>query len=404
MKKLSVIILALLVSTFSFAYEWDSIGPANVHVNNFNAVYYNVLIEILCTSDGILINEGGNWVEYTYGGLPAWSTVGLDPNNILILLGDGSWSDGIYKFNLTSHQFDVIEWLPFPNFLQYCEFDSTYYAGGEYGMWKSTDGLNFTPIEYFDMKKCVAFAWFDNHFVVSADSKLHCSPDSGETWTQAPTGNPAIYDMTFHDNGTLYGVFPGWTNSSGFWSSIDYGENWDVEFWSLHLTSVGIDVEGNIFVGWAEGGIGQWIPELQEFIWYYDGLPNWNINKTTTHPYFDCTNIVACTDSGAYMLTNYPVGIEEEKPSNQQYSLGNYPNPFINTTTIVFSVDHTSLTTLSVYDVFGNKVETLFSGIAKAGQEYSFIFNRTDLSEGIYYYQLQSGVKVVAVKKMILVK
>ncbi|MCD4695612.1 MAG: hypothetical protein K8S16_05155, partial [Bacteroidales bacterium] len=99
MKNLIVLILALLVSSFVYAYEWDSIGPTDVQVNGFNTIFYNVPIEILCTSDGILINERANWIEYPYGGLPAWSAVGLDPNNILVLLGDGSWSDGVYKFN-----------------------------------------------------------------------------------------------------------------------------------------------------------------------------------------------------------------------------------------------------------------------------------------------------------------
>jgi len=126
MKNLIVLFSAFLVSTFTYAYEWDSIGPTDMQVNNFNTVFYNLSIEILCTSDGFLINEGGNWIEYPYGGLPAWSAVGLDPNNILVLLGNGSWSDGVYKFNLTSHQFENVEWIPFPNFLQYCEFDSTY--------------------------------------------------------------------------------------------------------------------------------------------------------------------------------------------------------------------------------------------------------------------------------------
>lgn len=215
MKNLIVLISALLAGTFAFAYEWDSIGPADVQVNNYNTIFYNVPIEILCSSDGILINEGANWIGYPYGGLPAWSAVGLDPNNILVLIGDGSWSDGVYKFNLTSHQFDVSEWIPFPNFLHYCEFDNMYYAGGLYGMWKSADGLSFTSIEYFDMKTCLAFAWSENHFVVCADDEIYCSPDGGETWVPAQSGSLPVCDMLFHDDGTLYGIFPDESYSSG---------------------------------------------------------------------------------------------------------------------------------------------------------------------------------------------
>jgi len=404
MKNLIVLFSAFLVSTFTYAYEWDSIGPTDMQVNNFNTVFYNLSIEILCTSDGFLINEGGNWIEYPYGGLPAWSAVGLDPNNILVLLGNGSWSDGVYKFNLTSHQFDIVEWIPFPNFLHYCKFDSTYYAGGEYGMWKSADGLSFTLIDYFDMKNCLAFAFYENHFVVSAEGEIYCSQDGGETWVQAPIGSPVIYDMSFHDDGTLYGIFPDESYSSGLWSSNDYGENWDVEFWSTLMSSIGIDAEGIIFVGWENDGIAQWNPVSEELEFFNDGLLNLHINKVTIHPDIDCINIVACTDSGAYLLTDYPVGIEESKPGHQYYSLSNFPNPFDYTTTIVFSVNETYSTTLSVFNMLGNKVATLFSGIAEARQEYKFMFSGTALSEGIYYYQLQSGTKIIAVKKMILVK
>ena len=404
MKKLIILILALLLSTFASAYEWDRIGPSDIQVNSFNTVYYNVLIEILCTSDGILIHEGDSWTEYTHVGLPAWNAVGLDPNNILVLLGDGSWSDGVYKFNLTSHQFDVVEYIPFPNFLHYCEFDSTYYAGSEYGMWKSTDSLSFTLIDYFDMKDCVAFAWFDNHFVVSTDNEIYCSPDSGETWVPAQSGSLSICDLSFHDDGTLYGVFPDESYSSGLWSSNDFGENWDVEFWDIFMSSVGIDADGSIFVGWENEGIAQWNTLSNELEFFNEGLPDLNINKITTHSDIDCINIVACTDSGAYLLTNYPVGFEENKPGYQYYSLNNYPNPFDYSTTIVFSVNETCSTTLKIYNMLGNELATLFNGIAIAGQEYKFMFSGDALSEGIYYYQLQSGATVNTVKKMMLVK
>ena len=403
MKKISIIILALLVSTFSCAYEWDSIGPADVQVNNFNTVYYNILIEILCTSEGILINEGDQWVEYNYGGLPAWSAVGLDPNNILVLLGDGSWSDGIYKFNLTSHQFEVVEWMAFPNFLHFCDYDNTYYVGSEYGMWKSLDGISFTSIEYFDMKNCRAFAYFENHFVVSADFSTYYSSNSGDTWNPPPIYSPPCCDFLFHNDETLFGIFPGTSYSSGLWSSNDFGENWDVEFWDMLMSSVGIDTNGNIFVGWESDGIALWDTVSQEMEFFNDGLPNLNINKITSNPFLDCYNIVACTDGGAYILINYPVGLEEEKPHNDQSILSNYPNPFNNSTTIAFSVDQTILTTLCVYDMLGNKVETLYNGIAESEKEYRLMFSGTTLSEGVYYYHLQSGTKVDIVKKMMMV-
>ncbi len=271
-------------------------------------------------------------------------------------------------------------------------------------MWKSADGLSFTLIDYFDMKDCVAFAFFENHFVVSADNEIYCSLDSGESWVQSQSGSLSICDLSFHDDGTLYGIFPEESYSSGLWSSNDFGENWDVEFWDVYMSSIGIDADGSIFVGWVNDGIAQWNPVSQELEFFNDGLPDLHINKITTHSDIDCINIVACTDSGAYLLTNYPVGLEEDKPGYQYCSLSNYPNPFDYSTTIVFSVNETCSTTLKVYNMNGNELATLYSGIAEAGQEYKFMFSGEALSEGIYYFHLQSGTEVNTVKKMIMVK
>lgn len=402
MKKLLIITAALLVSTFLFAYEWDSIGPSDVQVNNFNTVYYNVLIEILCTSDGIIINDGDQWVEYTYSGLPAWSAVGLDSNNILVLLGDGSFSDGVYKFNLTTHQFEVVEWVYKPYFLHYCDYDSTYYAGGGDGMWKSTNGEDFIEIEYFNSFRCWCFASFDDVIVVKAETRFYTSYDSGTTWIQGPSAQPSISDMNFNENGILYGIMPGPSYSSGLWSSSNFGQTWDIEFWNMNMTSVGIDSFQNVYVGWEENDFSQWNPQTHQLTNMNNGLPNTNINKITSHGECDCNNIVACTDGGAYILLNPPVHVDELQ--SQQHNLTNYPNPFANTTTVVFSVNETGSTTLNVYDLFGNKVATLFSGNAEAGHEYSFIFSGAALSEGVYYYQLQSGTKIYIVEKMVLVK
>ena len=403
MKKLIVLISAMLVSVFLFAYEWDRIGPANLHVNNFNVISYNLPVEILCTSNGILIHEGDDWNEYTYSELPAWNAVGLDPNNILVLLGNGSYSDGIYKFNLTSHQFEIIEWMPYPNFLQYCEYANAYYAGSLYGMWKSTDGLNFTIIDYFDTKNCQAFNNSENHFVVATDNEIYCSEDGGQTWSPAQSASPHVIEMSFHENGFLYGIFPGLTDSSGLWYSDDFGDNWDVDFYSHSMTTIRQDMEGHIFLGWQGNGIARWNPATQELDLYNDGLPNLNINKITTNPFINCRNIIACTDNGAYMLTGYPVGIEENE-AKPHFSLRNYPNPFKSTTCIVFSVDNTCPATLRIFNMLGEEVTLLFDGIAEKDQEYKFEISGSALSEGMYYCRLQSGTEISAIKKMICVK
>ena len=85
-------------------------------------------------------------------------------------------------------------------------------------------------------------------------------------------------------------------------------------------------------------------------------------------------------------------------------NLMNYPNPFTGSTVISFTLTETENTTLKVYDSFGKLVATLFDGMAESGRQYSVDFDAENLSKGMYVYHLQSGTKVSAVKKMLLMK
>jgi Secretion system C-terminal sorting domain len=102
-----------------------------------------------------------------------------------------------------------------------------------------------------------------------------------------------------------------------------------------------------------------------------------------------------------WMLT----GIKDEPVNNipNHFSLNqNYPNPFNPSTRISFNISRTGFTTLTVYNVLGEKVATLISGNLQAG--YHVVnFNASNLSSGIYLYRLESG-NSNSVKKMILMK
>ncbi|QQS35731.1 MAG: T9SS type A sorting domain-containing protein [Ignavibacteriales bacterium] len=86
-----------------------------------------------------------------------------------------------------------------------------------------------------------------------------------------------------------------------------------------------------------------------------------------------------------------------------EFSLGqNYPNPFNPSTTFTFDLPVESQTTLSVYNLLGEKVATLIDGMMKAGT-HQIKFDGSKLSSGIYIYSLEAGDKKFT-KKMILTK
>ncbi|MDP8203906.1 MAG: T9SS type A sorting domain-containing protein, partial [Candidatus Tenebribacter mawsonii] len=87
--------------------------------------------------------------------------------------------------------------------------------------------------------------------------------------------------------------------------------------------------------------------------------------------------------------------------------LGNYPNPFNPTTKISFSLPNEEDIELTIYNIKGQKVRTLYSGMAEEG-EHTMIWNGKDtnnklVSSGIYFYKLKTNNKELT-RKMLMMK
>jgi hypothetical protein len=83
--------------------------------------------------------------------------------------------------------------------------------------------------------------------------------------------------------------------------------------------------------------------------------------------------------------------------------LKNYPNPFSQMTTVVFSVPEDTYVKLDVYDMTGRLVNNLFAGDAVNNQDYTVEFDCNACPNGIYLYKMTTG-KAVYTGKMILLK
>ncbi|MBD3170732.1 MAG: T9SS type A sorting domain-containing protein [candidate division Zixibacteria bacterium] len=80
----------------------------------------------------------------------------------------------------------------------------------------------------------------------------------------------------------------------------------------------------------------------------------------------------------------------------------NYPNPFNATTAISFDLVNPGNIKLEVYNLMGQKVESLIDGNMQAGQ-HSISWDASSYSSGIYFYKLSVGDKVFT-KRMTLLK
>lgn len=80
----------------------------------------------------------------------------------------------------------------------------------------------------------------------------------------------------------------------------------------------------------------------------------------------------------------------------------NYPNPFNPATIFRYQIPISGKVSLKIFDMLGRDVVTLVNEAREAGT-YSASFDGSELSSGIYFYELRAG-SFVNVKKMLLLK
>jgi len=107
--------------------------------------------------------------------------------------------------------------------------------------------------------------------------------------------------------------------------------------------------------------------------------------------------------------------VDEEQLQGSKIILSNYPNPFIESTTISFSAaDLRGLTQIRIYNIKGQKIKTLECGEslstkAPICRNYSISWdgkNESDVLQppGFYFYSLEIDGKKVKTNKMIMVR
>jgi hypothetical protein len=81
----------------------------------------------------------------------------------------------------------------------------------------------------------------------------------------------------------------------------------------------------------------------------------------------------------------------------------NFPNPFNPSTTIHFAVATEQKARVTVVNVLGQEVRTMFDGVAQTDKSYDIIFDATGLSSGTYFYKRQTADRC-EIRKMAYIK
>ena len=97
----------------------------------------------------------------------------------------------------------------------------------------------------------------------------------------------------------------------------------------------------------------------------------------------------------------YINGVKDVFGEKPDFNLTNFPNPFLNQTTIEFNLPVKAMVSLVVFDEAGRLVSTVTNSELQAG-ENKFVFDRKSLPPGVYYCTLKTGIYTEVRKLMIL--
>jgi hypothetical protein len=106
---------------------------------------------------------------------------------------------------------------------------------------------------------------------------------------------------------------------------------------------------------------------------------------------------------GSYAYSPEISVVGEEKTIPAVFRVhNNYPNPFNPTTTISYEIAEQGLTTVTIYDMLGKKVDMLVNTNQEPGR-YTVKFDGSNLASGVYFCKFKSCSNTKLIK-MLLVK
>ncbi|MCF7803793.1 MAG: PQQ-dependent sugar dehydrogenase [Candidatus Marinimicrobia bacterium] len=101
---------------------------------------------------------------------------------------------------------------------------------------------------------------------------------------------------------------------------------------------------------------------------------------------------ICAFDGNIYTFRSTTTAINDERTENLPATptLSNFPNPFNNSTKILYSLSHKGRVTIEVFDLSGERITTILDEIQSPGR-YSTIWNaRSELSSGTYFIRMKT--------------
>jgi hypothetical protein len=131
-------------------------------------------------------------------------------------------------------------------------------------------------------------------------------------------------------------------------------------------------------------------PNLVSVLGFHAGV---TANDTTFQASFPYVQEPWSSFRGAsYSASKLPTGIQQLNiGTGDQLIASNYPNPFVDQTTIKFNLSLDGRVTVNIYDLKGNRISTLVNNEYRKAGVHQIAFNADGLASGMYFAEIISG-------------
>jgi serine protease len=128
------------------------------------------------------------------------------------------------------------------------------------------------------------------------------------------------------------------------------------------------------------------------------GLVGCGFNKANS----DFDNFCVSATAGSALSDDDVQASYNTAPLPDGFELKNYPNPFNPITTIKFDLPYATQVRLDIFNILGQRVETVVDEVLQAGP-HSFTWDGGQMASGIYLYRLTTD-NFTSTRKMVLMK
>jgi photosystem II stability/assembly factor-like uncharacterized protein len=231
--------------------------------------------------------------------------------------------------------------------------------------------------------------------LIAGSEGIFLSTDNGLTWNAENNAlsNTDVYALAWNENELFAG-----TSDTGVFVSMDNGQTWNavnngltdstIYAFQMNGSQIFVGTDSGVFLSTNNGG--NWLQVNDSFTEYFTGVYSFCM---------DDSFLYAGSGGGVWRrLLNEFNGVSDGVPASpaenaSSQSLSVYPNPFAQSTTISFTTPESGEAEITIVNILGAQVATLFSGELANG-EHSFNWNADGMPPGIYECIVQMNGQV----------